>query len=262
MQLKNVKLVYFSATDTTRKTLHAIADGIGISAEEVDFTLPAARLEKHTFTEEDFVLFGVPVYGGLLPALVKDYLLTVKGKNTPCAIVVLYGNREFDDCLVELEDLVTANGFQVIAGAAFIGEHSFTTEIATGRPDANDLALAKTFGEDLFSKFVNTKQIEPLPKGVIPGNRPYKDRSPGVQMAPETTNACIDCKICADKCPTGAIDYNDVFKTDPTKCMRCLCCVRVCPVQAKQFTNEAFLGSVKWCLENFKEPRKEPEMFI
>ena len=76
----------------------------------------------------------------------------VKGDGTPAVLVVVYGNREFEDALIELRDLMVEQGFRPVAGAAFIGEHSFSndaTPIALGRPDAEDLVKARAFGEEV-----------------------------------------------------------------------------------------------------------------
>ena len=66
-----------------------------------------------------------------------------------------------------MEDLLTEKGFLVTAAAACLGEHSYTTQIATGRPDESDLAWAKEFGQKLQEKL--TGPVQALEKGVIPG---------------------------------------------------------------------------------------------
>ena len=148
-----VSLVYFSATKTTQKNLRTIAEGIGLPVKEYDFTLPQNRSADITFGPDELVLAGAPVYGGVMPLLEREYLEQhVSGQNTPCVVVAVYGNRAYDDCLVEMEDLMTEKGFAVIAAAACIGEHSLTSEIATGRPDESDLAKAKAFGKQLAEK--------------------------------------------------------------------------------------------------------------
>ena len=189
---KKLTLVYFSATQTTMRNLRAMAEGTGYSYNEVDFTLPQNRKDDVTFGEDDFVIVGSPVYGGVMPLLVREYLEQhVKGKNTPCAVVAVYGNRAFDDCLVEMEDLMTENGFVVEAAAACLGEHSFSTQIATGRPDQSDIEWAKEFGKKLKIKMDGP--VKALEKGVIPGNRPYKERKPSQPTAPVNTNGCMKC---------------------------------------------------------------------
>ncbi len=261
--LQKVTLLYFSATKTTQRNLRAIANGMGCPVEEIDFTLPQNRERDVQFGEQDFVLLGSPVYGGVMPLFVREYLAQhVSGNHTGCAVVGVYGNRHYDDCLVEMEDLMTDKGFVVTAAAACIGEHSFSTQIAAGRPDEKDLAWAQDFGRKLAEKLSAGGAVQPLAKGVIPGNRPYKERKPAVPMAPETTNGCIRCGMCAKNCPTGAIDIREPEKADAEKCIRCLACVRLCPLGSKAFVSEAFQNTVAWCLANFKEPRKEPEYYL
>lgn len=256
-----VSLVYFSATKTTQKNLRTIAEGIGLPVKEYDFTLPQNRSADIAFGPDELVLAGAPVYGGVMPLLEREYLEQhVSGQNTPCVVVAVYGNRAYDDCLVEMEDLMTEKGFAVIAAAACIGEHSLTSEIATGRPDESDLAKSKAFGKQLAEKL--QKGVSPLPKGTIPGNRPYRERGASNPMGPENVNGCTHCGLCVRNCPVGAIDAEDPGKVDASKCLRCLACVRLCPIHSKQFTSDAYKGSVAWCLSTFKEPRKEPEFYL
>ena len=156
---------------------------------------------------------------------------------------------------------MTAKGFVVTAAAACIGEHSFTTQIATGRPDEEDLAKAEAFGRQLAEKLQNAP-LTALEQGVIPGNRPYRERKPSTPMAPETTNGCIRCGNCVLNCPVGAIDPADPTRVDAGKCLRCLSCVRLCPLGSKAFPQEGFQKTVEWCLANFREPRREIESYL
>ena len=82
------------------------------------------------------------MYGGRLPADAVKRLSNLKGHNTPAVIVVVYGNREYEDALLELNDLAIEAGFKPVAAGAFIGEHSYSNKdspIAHGRPDEKDI---------------------------------------------------------------------------------------------------------------------------
>ena len=154
---KEVSLVYFSSTKTTQRTVRAIgralAKAFDIPVQEYDFTLPNARSRKLHFASDQLVVVGSPVYGGVMPLLVREYLAQyVTGEKTACILAAVYGNRNFDDCLVEMQDLMEENGFVVTAAAACIGEHSYSTAIASGRPNAQDLALAEEFGRQVAQK--------------------------------------------------------------------------------------------------------------
>ncbi len=90
------------------------------------------------------MVFGTPTYAGRVPNVLLKYLATVKGNGAAAMPVVTFGNRAFDDSLIELRDILRDNGFRPFAAAAFVGEHSFSTTLAAGRPDADDLRLRRS----------------------------------------------------------------------------------------------------------------------
>lgn len=160
-----------------------------------------------------------------------------------------------------MQDLMEENGFVVTAAAACIGEHSYSTAIASGRPNAQDLALAEEFGKQVAQKLSASPAVPTLAQ-TLPGSRPYRERKPSAPMAPQTTNGCIRCGMCVNNCPVGAIDRNDPTKVDASLCLRCLSCVRLCPLGSKAFTDPGFQKTVAWCLENFQKPDKSPAFFL
>lgn len=85
------------------------------------------------FGPDDLVLFGVPVYGGRIPSPAVQTLRRMQGSRTPAVLVAAYGNREYDDALLELADIAAANGFIPFAAAALIAEHSIMHSVAAGR---------------------------------------------------------------------------------------------------------------------------------
>ena len=133
---KKLNLLYFSATNTTENVVKTIAKGICDSITEHNITLPENRTREIEFTESDIVIVGVPVYAGRVPHFLVEYFDKIKGNNTYAVLTVVYGNREYDDALLELKNIFEKNGFLGIAGAAFIGEHSYTEILASGRPDS------------------------------------------------------------------------------------------------------------------------------
>lgn len=50
------------------------------------------------------------------------------------------------------------------------------------------------------------------------------------------TKDCIQCGICAEKCPTGAIDFKDATQYSESECIKCFVCDDECPVDANFFT--------------------------
>ncbi|QSX05708.1 EFR1 family ferrodoxin [Sedimentibacter sp. zth1] len=270
---KKINTMYFSATDTTKKIVSGIAKKISennhsdIAINNIDFTIPKVREEQVSFTENDVVIIGVPVYGGRVPNVLLEYLNSIKGNGALAISVVVYGNRDFDDALVELKDILESDGFKVIAEGAFIGEHSFSNTVAQNRPDEKDMLVVNDFANQIYTKITTEDKITtPAVRGnksYIKHSKPQKKDGKNVdikQVTPKTNSNCTDCKLCVDFCPMGSIDFNDVSKVSGI-CIKCGACIKKCPVNAKYFDDENYLKS-KHKLETNYVSRREPEIFI
>lgn len=259
----NTTVIYFSPTETTKKVVTQIATGFGNKNQEYDLTLPSNRdnLKTINFKEEDCVIIGLPVYSGRIPLFMETYLLHMRGNNTPAILTVVYGNRDYDDALLELSDVLKNQGFNIIGACAFIGEHSYTKKVAENRPDQKDLELAHNFGKIINSKLNNINNSD-FPQLSIKGNHPYKKRKQSPVYAPITNQNCTDCGICAKNCPMGAIDISDYKTVDAQLCIHCCSCIKKCPVNAKKFDNPIFNKIINFLIENCTTKRKEPEIFF
>ena len=272
-KIKTVTALFFSPTYTTKKCVVAIAKGVaeGLAAEyrECNITTPLMRRQTPEYGPGDLVVFGVPVYIGRVPNLFRDYFASIKGDGAIGVPVVVYGNRAYDDVLIELRDIMQGNGFQCMAAGAFIGEHSFSSTLGGGRPDAADLQKATAFGEEIARRLL--AGAEPPRQLQVPGNPyPYtffdarsgKGKSIDLRkVKPETDpEKCTNCGYCAMLCPMGAIDPDNCSEI-PGKCIRCCACVKLCRPKAKYFADETYLEHKAILEEKFTEPRREPEIF-
>lgn len=257
----NLSVIYFSATGGTAKVVKGVADGISNDYQEYNLTLPAMRENSITFDSDDLVIVGVPVYAGRVPKFLTDFFSNVKGHNTAAVFITVYGNRDYDDALIELKDTFEENGFVGISAAAFIAEHSYTPKVGTNRPDTQDIEAAKKLGADIKNKLESFDDLLQIPRLTVKGNTPYKERHSAPPIAPDTSDDCVNCGICATNCPMGAISYADVKEIDSAKCIRCCSCVKKCPVNAKSINHEFFNKITKGLIDNFSVIRKEPEFF-
>lgn len=258
--IKRAHLVYFSPTGTTRSTCAQVAKGL--SAKKIihyDVTLPGDSLTMSL--TEGVVIFGVPVYAGRVPELCLQRFASISAQGLPCILIVLYGNREFEDALIELRDVVTRQGFQVVAAAAFIGEHSYSTPerpIAAGRPNAEDLATAEKFGQEVAAKLRNNNFSMPA----IDGNTPYRERVALGGVTPETISGkCTLCGDCAEVCPTGVIEVSETVSTDAANCVMCCACVKICEVDARPFNHPRIEERRAMLLQHCGRP-KAPTLFM
>jgi ferredoxin len=266
MDIRSIKLVFFSPTETTAKIVSKIAQGINPDIVTViNLTPPGARSRDVGRMNEELTIIGTPVYAGRVPPEAVRRLRRIKGNNTSAVVVVVYGNRDYEDALLELRDIAAEQGFRLIAGGAFIGEHSYSCEtapIAVGRPDDRDMETAKRFGESIKGKISEFNTLDDMPALHVPGNFPYKKWVERSEMAPVTVESlCTLCAECAAACPTAAITVEDSVVTSTNECIRCSACIKKCPTRARKWES-AWIDQVrKWLGENCRQ-RKEPQMFL
>lgn len=275
MRPRNVWAVYFSATGTTEvavKTVAAAAaEELGCPWQAVSFTLPDERQEKLQFCTGDLVILGTPVYAGRVPNVLLPFLTQkVIGNGALAVPVVLYGNRNYDDALMELSNILQENHFACVAGAAFVGEHAFSTVLASGRPDMVDRQLMEGFGQAVGRKVrrLPFTPEEPVAVGGCEPIRPYykpRDREGNfiniLKVKPVTDmDKCSGCGLCARRCPMGSIDADNLAEVAGI-CIKCCACVKGCPTGAKYFTDEGYLYH-QHELEEMYVRRAQPEMFL
>lgn len=299
--MKHVSVIYFSPTGGTRKACVALASALaaemaadpaqemteGLSADgtkavrETDLCKVDA---KCSFGPEDVVIVGMPVFGGRIPAFGAEKLSHCHGNGAVAVSAVVYGNRAFEDALLELNDCLEKQGFRVAAGAALLAEHSMVREIAAGRPDEQDMGDIRVFAERIRNKLGKGSQEDSLKEDSkedsrkadskkenfqkedsrralkVPGNRPYRDWKQ-MPVTPLTGDACIACGECARECPTGAIPLDAPDTTKPETCILCMRCISLCPVRARQLPPQA-VGMLAQKLLPVMDLRRENELFL
>ncbi len=262
---------YFSGTDTTKKIVlcigETLAQRLGCECVARDFTPLAGREEPLRFEKDDVVVLGTPVIAGRVPNLLKAYLEAIQGADALGVPVVLYGNRNFDDALVELAGIMRDCGMTVVGAAAFIGEHSFSKILAAGRPDLDDMAKARQFAVDVAEKIIagtlNTRFYIRGEQTVRPYYQPRDSAGNPIdirKVKPKTNDKCTNCKLCVALCPLGSIDVEDVSMVKGI-CMKCCACIKKCPHGAKYFDDEGYLYHAQELEKMYAGTRREPECF-
>jgi ferredoxin len=265
MNIKKVWALFFSPTGTSRKIVDAIVASLPeVERSSVNLTYQGTENIK-PFQADELVVIGVPVYAGRVAPLAVQRLKGIKGKNTPVVLVALYGNREYEDALVELRDIATAASLLPVGAAAFIGEHSFSSQqmpTAQGRPDHADLASATSFGRDIFNKIDKVQDLNSFSHLQVPGNTPYKESMGPLPVTPKVDpTVCTLCGLCISSCPGGAIAIDEDLAMDVSKCIFCCACIKTCPEEAV-FIDAPLLLEKRQSLHENCATRKEPELYF
>lgn len=305
---KKIRAMYFTGTGTTEKITKTIASemydnlvkaqtdfhfkqdvsqqtaDISFAKEaDINFSPKAAREKEYVFDTDDIVVFGVPVIAGRVPNVLLKFLDTLQGGGAAAIPVVLYGNRNFDDALIELRNILEDKDFRTIAAVAFIGEHSFSKTLAAGRPDNADMQTAADFAKDAADKLLwllresegdeavfadALMQASPVEVEGCEPIRPYykpQDRHGNhiniLKVKPKLhEDKCNKCGICAESCPMGSID-KDALGIVNGICIKCCGCVKKCPNEALYFDDAGYIYH-KEELEAMYADRKEPSLFL
>ena len=267
-----IDTVTFSPTGTSAKIADAVAGCLRDNkngGDDIDLTHDVNQ--ECTFPPDSLLVVSMPVYGGKVAPIARNRMDNIKGEGTPCVAIVVYGNRAYEGALAELSEFLSGKGFKVIAAAAFVGEHSYstmTTPIASGRPDDKDIEDACCFAREIneklgrgcFSAADISKLVAPVSseeslrnfRNFVVGYQKQQAVHP-VKYLPEVDlGKCSGCGKCVADCPTGAI-ADDCHAVDAAKCIKCAACVKCCPSEARTL----YTPFAEVLSENFSQ-RKPP----
>ena len=255
MKINKIACICFSPTGGSRKVALAVAEGLAERAACTVETLDAtcAPLPARSFGADVAAVVAVPVYGDAAAPIALQRFSALRAQGAPALAVVTYGNRSFGHAAADLARTLTAQGFRVVGAAAFVGEHSYSsplTPIAPGRPDAADLAEARSWGCDagrhLLEGRAATVDATLLPHPAdepealqgfarfVAGYARRQKEQPVRIAATADAGRCTGCGACAEACPVGAIPADEPATTLAERCIKCAACVKVCPAGARR----------------------------
>lgn len=247
--------ITFSPTGGTRRVSDYICEGIGANPFVTDLCVKEEQIRVPDIHEEDLVIIAMPVFAGRVPVLAVDRLKRIQSNHAKCVIVAVYGNRAYDDALLEMQDVATEMGFRVVAAVSAVAEHSIARVYASGRSDAEDRKELAAFGAAIINKVEGSDTYKPL---ALPGNRPYRAGNTG--PFPTADERCTGCGTCRELCPADAIPADNLRSVNKEACISCMRCLSVCPTKARNIGQVEIMVTEK--LKTLCATRKGNELFV
>lgn len=255
----SVYSMYFSPTGGTERVMNILTEGLPVSGR-IDLSEPGADYGAYSFTEEDLCLIGAPSFGGRVPSVVLERVRKTRANGAAAVLVVAFGNRAYDDTLLELKNEVNACGYRAAAAVAAVTEHSIMRQYGKERPDERDEMELRRFSKEIAKLTRDGKNIKDFKEFTAPRNFPYKKYN-GVPFKPKAGVACTKCGLCAEKCPVQAIPQNDPAALEKDKCISCMRCIAICPRNARKL-NRAVLFAASQAMKKAFAERKQNELYL
>ncbi len=240
-------VIWYSQTGNTERTGKLIAktlvnNGVKTIASEY------REFDKSTLGNYDIVIAGSPVYYYDVPSNFKNWLKTMPDlNNASVASFVTFGGEGGNQHNTSrtLAGLLAEKGGIPVGAAEFGNMSTFAITWSSGnvkrtlkykdKPDKDSFNAIRGYTAEVLERIRGS-----IPFG-IDKNFDLRDmikNTPSIWGTKLCINRhtinkdkCVECGVCTDKCPTGAIDIEKGSVND-NKCIACLGCVNNCPAQA------------------------------
>ena len=193
----NIHQIIFSPTGGTRRVSEILCHDMGKDSIMTDLCVKATDIQLPDIQENDLAIIAMPVFAGRVPTLAVEHLRKVNPHGAKCVVVAVFGNRAYDDALIEMLDVATEIGFRVIAAVGAVAEHSIIRKYGKGRPDTDDEKTLRHFGADILSKAKS-----------------------------DDSTKCISCMKCISVCPTGGRSIGVIMNFLATQGLKKVCAAR------------------------------------
>jgi ferredoxin len=251
--MKNCAL-QFSPTGGVKRVMDILASELSIDGQ-VDLSDPETDFSSVALDGDGVCLIGVPSFGGRVPGIAIERLRKTNGNGSATAVVCVFGNRAYEDTLLELKTEAEAAGYKVVAAIAAVAEHSIMRQHAKNRPDEADELELRGYAKEIQRLAADKDKAGDF---TVPGNSPYKSYG-GSSLKPKADESCLSCGLCAEKCPVQAIPKDNPALTENEKCISCMRCVAICPNGSRKLDEQTIIALTQATKKVF-EGRKLNEM--
>lgn len=236
-------LYYFSGTGNTMWVANKIKENF--KSYGIDISLINMESEKPINIKcYDFMIIGSVVYSGLEPKIVNDFLKKLPDtKKRIKTIVYSTQASKSSSAILSMAKKLTQKGYDIVIQSAIrmpndryfiLGKKSSLEEEKEilGRSSEKIKELTKLFIENKRLKECNSK-IK-MSFGRIYGKF-LRNSLPKLSKNITASKECIKCGLCLRNCPKSNITFENGRAVFHSKCMLCLRCIYVCPINAIRY---------------------------
>ncbi len=269
---------WYSQTGNTQRTGKLIAKTLeknGIKTVYSDYR----TFDINTLKDFDIIVAGSPVYYYDVPSNFKKWLRQIPEiTDASVASFVTFGGEGGNQYNTSrtLAKLLADKGGIPVGTAEFGNMSTFAITWSTGNGGRvlkyKDRPDEKTF--DTIRQYTNLF-LERIKQGLATDIKKEIDFRDMIKNTPSIWGTkicinrhtidktkCIECGVCTEKCPVGAIDIEN-GKVDDDLCIACLACVNNCPANAvdMEFLRKKVYGFNEFLKRN-EITILEPEEFL
>jgi flavodoxin/ferredoxin len=241
-----INMICFSLTGNTLKLAEAMAEAFEGAGHAVRI-IPLKEAKPEDAIEGDLFGMGTLCLAGQAPTPVKDFLRSLPSMDGKRAFVFATSGESPGRVLYDQTRLLRQKGADVIGGFRTRGQYNYEVPAAKGRypgrPDEDDLALARDFTA------AAAEHVSEGRPGSLPESKPdalktgwgfydligliATDSVIRIMMPKQKLDQarCDKCKLCAKECFMDNITL-EPYPVVGKRCVRCYCCVAVCPREA------------------------------
>lgn len=251
-------LYYFSGTGNTKWAGDRFKDSFYKHGIEIDL-VNIENVEEFEIDNYDFIILGTSVYAELEPKIVDDFIEKLpNNKNNMKAIVYSTQAAKTASAVSILKGKLGKKGYKVAAESMLQMSNNYY--FGVGKKTEQhifDIAKDNAYKQvnEIVENFLNNKDTKVhLNYLRIAGAKlickSYSRLFPKMSKNFTSTEECTKCGLCLRNCPKGNITFENSGAVFHSKCMFCMRCIHICPINAIRYKGKKIEQTQKDMIKN------------
>lgn len=251
-------LYYFSGTGNTKWVGDKFKDSFYKQGIEIDL-VNIENVEEFKIDNYEFMILGTSIYAELEPKIVDDFIEKLpSNKNNMKTIVYSTQAAKTASAVSILKGKLEKKGYKVVVECMFQMSNNYY--FGVGKKTEQDIfnivkdnAYKKV--KEVVENFLKNKDTKVhLNYLRIAGAKlvvkAYIRLLPKMSKNLTSTEECIKCGLCLRNCPKGNITFENSGAVFHSKCMFCMRCIHLCPINAIRYKGKKIEQTQKDMIKN------------